>query len=275
MFSDIASPVSSIGPKRITQPAIAMEDLPEIHIVVISHDHYDHLDTNSIRALGNTPTYFVPLGLREWFIDKGIAGERVVEMDWWDERHLRIGSQEITVTATPSQHFSGRGLTDRYKTLWASWSVTWPDFRAWFGGDTGYNDLQFKEIGERLKPIDLAVIPIGSYEPRHIMGPIHVNPAEAVLIHQDLQATASMAIHWGAFILSAEGALTPLKALLSARTSAGILPDEFAAFAVGETRHYVRGERDAQSFRLMSLNGPVSDRASFGMSSTRSEMMLR
>ena len=107
------------------------------------------------------------------------------------------------------------------------------------------------------------------------MAPIHVNPAEAVLIHQDLQATASMAIHWGAFVLSAEGVLTPLNELSSARGDAGISAEEFAAFAVGETRHYVRGAQDDQSFRLMSLNGPVSERASFGMSSTRSEMMLR
>ncbi len=241
MFSDFASPLSFIGPKRITQPAIALADLPEIHVVVISHDHYDHLDTESIRALGDTPVYFVPLGLRQWFLEKGIAAERVVEMDWWEEQQLSIGGQQVTITATPSQHFSGRGLTDRDRTLWASWGIGWSDFVAWFGGDTGYNDLQFKEIGERLGPVDLAIIPIGAYEPRRMMGPIHVNPAEAVLIHQDLQASASMAIHWGAFILSAEGVLTPIQALASARASAGLSEAEFAAFAVGETRHYVGG----------------------------------
>ena len=238
MFSDIASPVPFIGPKRITQPAIAIDDLPEIHIVVISHDHYDHLDTQSVRALGDTPVYFVPLGLRDWFLDAGISGERVVEMDWWDAQQLTIGGHQVTVTATPSQHFSGRGLTDRNRTLWASWNIAWSDFGAWFGGDTGYNDLQFKEIGERMSPIDLAIIPIGAYEPRRIMGPIHVNPAEAVLMHQDLDAAASMAIHWGAFILSAEGVLAPIEELAAARAEAGLTPDEFAAFAVGETRHY-------------------------------------
>lgn len=247
MFSERASPLSWIGPKRITRPAVAIEDLPPIHAVVISHDHYDHLDEDSIAALGDMPTYFVPLGLEAFFTGLGIAADRVVEMDWWDERPLTVDGQALRVVATPSQHFSGRGLTDRNRTLWASWSIIWPDFHAWFGGDTGYNDTQFKEIAARLPDVDLGIIPIGAYEPRKMMGPIHVNPAEAVLIHQDLEAAASMPIHWGAFVLSAEGVLTPAMALAEALEQSGVPEAEFPTFAVGETRHYPPRRADAQA----------------------------
>ena len=238
MFSDFASPLPRIGPKRITRPALALEELPPVHVVVISHNHYDHLDKATIEALGNGPVYYVPLGLRPWFEARKIAPERIVEMDWWDARDHPSDGAALRVTATPSQHFSGRSLTDRNKTLWAAWSLAWEDFQVWFGGDTGYNDVQFKETGERLGEIDLAVIPIGAYEPRSFMRPVHVNPAEAVRIHQDLGAVASMGMHWGAFILSAEGVLTPTHALAEARAEAGIPQAEFAAFAVGETRRY-------------------------------------
>ncbi len=238
MFSKRASPFSFIGPKRVTQAALALDDLPPIHAVVISHDHYDHLDTSSIRGLGNTPVYFVPLGLKTWFTKKGINPARVIEMDWWDEYVLEVADKQLLITATPSQHFSGRGLTNRNKTLWAAWSIAWPDFRAWFAGDTGYNGVQFREIGERLGTIDLGIIPIGAYKPRDMMGPVHVNPAEALQIHRDVNATASMAIHWGTFVLSAEGVVTPVQELEKARAQANISEAEFSAFAIGETRHY-------------------------------------
>ena len=110
MFSQIASPISFAGPKRITQPAIPMEDLPTIHIVVISHDHYDHLDTATIKQLGNTPTYFVPLGIKRWMVNKGIDPNRVVELDWWGTHNINIKGESLSVTATPTQHFSGRSL---------------------------------------------------------------------------------------------------------------------------------------------------------------------
>ena len=238
MFSDRASPFSFIGPRRFTEPALSIAELPDIHAVVISHDHYDHLDTGSIKALGNKPLYFVPLGLKSWFIAKGIAAERVVEMDWWHEQQVLLEGTSLTITATPSQHFSGRGLGNRDETLWAAWSIAWDDFRVWFAGDTGYNDIQFQEIGDKLESIDLAIIPIGAYEPAEMMASVHVNPAEALQLHRDLGAKASMAIHWGAFVLSAEGVMTPLKELELARQAIGVSESEFAAFAIGETRHY-------------------------------------
>jgi len=238
MFSKYASPVTFAGPKRISAPGAAIAELPPIDVVVISHNHYDHLDTRSIRALGDAPLYFVPIGLRAWFVSKGINSERVVELDWWGKQQLDLATGSLTVTATPSQHFSGRSLTDRNKTLWASWAINWSDFKVWFGGDTGYNDVQFKQIGEHFGAFDLGIIPIGAYKPRDFMRVVHVDPAEAVQIHQDINARHSMGVHWGAFVLSAEGVLTPLADLAAARRLHDITEAEFSVYAVGETRRY-------------------------------------
>lgn len=238
IFSNLASPLSFAGPKRITAPALMLDELPPIHVVVISHNHYDHLDSKTIKALGNAPMYYVPLGLKAWFKAKGISAERVVEMDWWDERAIEIAGQTLRITATPSQHFSGRGLSDRDKTLWASWAITWHDFTAWFGGDTGYNDVQFKEIGSRIGAIDLGIIPIGAYAPRWFMKSVHVNPEEALKIHQDIGARSSMGIHWGTFILTQEPINEPPANLASALAAAQLPADAFVAYAIGETRHY-------------------------------------
>ena len=238
MFSDFASPVSFAGPKRITQPAITIENLPTIHAVVLSHDHYDHLDKASIKQLGDAPTYFVPLGIKRWLVNQGINDDRVVEMDWWDEAQLTVNGVELRLTSTPAQHFSGRGLFNRNQTLWSSWRIAWQDFRVWFGGDTGYNEIQFKQISERLGPVNLGIIPIGAYKPRWFMQTVHVDPAEALQIHQDVQARRSIGIHWGAFVLSGEGVLAPPRDLDQARGELAIPQPEFETLAVGETRHY-------------------------------------
>ncbi len=245
MFSAYASPVSFAGPRRITQPAMTIADLPPIHAVLISHDHYDHLDAASIRALGDGPRYFVPLGIKEWMAGKGISPQRVTELDWWQPHALSVGGQGLRVTATPAQHFSGRSLTGRNRTLWASWAVEWSDFKAWFGGDTGYNEVQFKQIGDRLGPFDLGIIPIGAYEPRWFMGTVHVNPSEAVRIHQDIGARRSFGIHWGTFVLAGEGVMTPPAALAAARAAEQLEPAEFSVFAGGETRHFQPRRLDA------------------------------
>jgi N-acyl-phosphatidylethanolamine-hydrolysing phospholipase D len=148
IFSERASPVSFAGPKRLTAPALTVEQLPRIDFVLISHNHYDHLDRQSVRALGDNPRWLVPLGLKAWFTRAGIGPARVEEFDWWQER--RFG--ELTVTATPLQHWSARSPWDRYETLWAGWAIQIDDFSFWFAGDTGYNEHQFREIGERLGP---------------------------------------------------------------------------------------------------------------------------
>jgi len=207
IFGQRASPLSFAGPKRITQPAIHIEQLPKIDFVLISHNHYDHLDQYTVERIGNAATWLVPLGYKSWF--KSIGVTNLEEFDWWDEK--KIGAAQVT--ATPSQHWTSRGLGDRYQQLWAAWSVQIGEFKFWFAGDTGYNDKQFKEIGERLGPFDLAIIPIGGYAPRWFMKDMHVNPAEALKIHRDLKANLSLGVHWGTFPLTAEPIDEPVKKL--------------------------------------------------------------
>jgi N-acyl-phosphatidylethanolamine-hydrolysing phospholipase D len=233
-----ASPLPFDGPRRRSAPALTLDGLPHIDVVVISHNHYDHLDAPTIRALGNGPRYFVPLGIGDWLVDRGIDPARVTEMDWWDTDTLRLADTEVEVIATPSQHFSGRSLTDRNRTLWAAWAIRWNDFSVWFGGDTGYNDVQFRATGERLGAVDLGIIPIGAYLPRSFMRVVHVDPVEAVMIHRDIRARRSIGVHWGTFELAAEPLLEPPQALKRATAEAGLPPAEFTTFAVGETRFF-------------------------------------
>ncbi|MDJ0958657.1 MAG: MBL fold metallo-hydrolase, partial [Arenicellales bacterium] len=203
VLSDRASPFSFAGPRRYTQPALHSGDLPTIHYVVISHNHYDSLDQATIEILGNEVTWLVPLKLKTWFINEGI--NNVIELDWWQSKTF----EKTRFVATPTQHFSGRGLWDYAQTLWSSWVIQIDDKKIWFGGDTGYNDIQFKRIGHEHGPFDLGLIPIGAYEPRWFMKPMHVNPEEAVLLHKDINARFSIGIHWGTFRLSAEAIDAP------------------------------------------------------------------
>jgi N-acyl-phosphatidylethanolamine-hydrolysing phospholipase D len=169
MFGPYASPVSFAGPKRVSSPAVDLEQMLPIHALVISHNHYDHLDVASIKQLGDQPVYFVRLGLRSWLEARGIASSQIREMDCWQEETIKISGKTLRVTATPSQHSSGCGLFDRNEPLWASWGLVWNDFQAWFGGETSYNDQQFKGIGAALGPPELGIVPIGAYEPRWFM----------------------------------------------------------------------------------------------------------
>ena len=229
MFSERAFPVQFAGPKRYTPLALKAEQLPDIDVIVISHNHYDHLDVDSINTLGNDPLWLVPLGLKSWFKDLGITN--IKEMDWWDSHHI----DDLTITAMPSQHWSRRGLFDMNQSLWASWGFQWPDFTSWFGGDTGYNDIQFKEIGEALGTIDLAMIPIGAYEPRWFMKNQHANPTDAVKIFQDLNAKEAFGIHWNTFVLTAEPIDEPARALALALQKQDIDENRFKAMWIGRT----------------------------------------
>ncbi|MDX1706678.1 MBL fold metallo-hydrolase [Pseudidiomarina sp.] len=231
IFSDRASPVSFAGPERYTRKPLDFSELPPIDVVVISHNHYDHLDEKSIDMLGSDPHYLVPLGLRSWLIEHGIDSRRITELDWWQQ--VQLGSVELT--ATPSQHWSSRSLFDRNETLWASWLITIDDWTAWFGGDTGYNPVQFKEIGNYADTIDVALIPIGAYQPRWFMKTNHVNPAEAVMIHQDLGARLSLAMHWGTFQLAAEGIKETLDDVFTAREEQQVPETDFLIIAIGAT----------------------------------------
>jgi L-ascorbate metabolism protein UlaG (beta-lactamase superfamily) len=221
------------GPERVAPPGLTLEDLPPIDIVVISHDHYDSLDEQTIKGLHRRPggektRFYVPLGLKKWFTARGV--DRVIEMDWWDNSQDGI----LEIIPVPVQHWSKRSLFSRNKTLWAGWVIAAKDFRFLFVGDTGYND-HFREIGEKLGPFDLAAIPIGAYEPRWFMARHHVNPEESVQIHKDIGSKKSVAIHWGTFVLTDEPLDEPPERLAAALQENKIPADDFLVMQHGET----------------------------------------
>ncbi|MFT6558850.1 MBL fold metallo-hydrolase [Sneathiella sp.] len=239
MFSERASPFSFAGPKRYTAPALSIDQLPDIDAVIISHNHYDHMDLATIQAIGNKTKWLVPLGNARLLQEVGITN--VIELDWWE----KIDFKGMVLTLTPTQHWSARGLFDRFATLWGSWAVQFPaqNRSFWFGGDTGYNDIQFKQIGEKFGPFDLSFIPIGAYAPRWFMKGSHVDPEEAVLIHQDIKSEQSIGIHWGTFVLTSEPVEEPPIALKKALKKAGIPQNSFLALPIGET--YRKSEENA------------------------------
>jgi N-acyl-phosphatidylethanolamine-hydrolysing phospholipase D len=232
-FSARASPFQWIGPKRVVPPGIALDKLPGIDIVIISHDHYDSLDKGSIMRLherkgGPSTRFFVPLGLKEWFSNLGISN--VIELDWWDS----YDEGGLTISAVPVHHWSKRGLLSENTTLWAGWVIASPDFRFFFCGDTAYKPL-FKEIGSRLGPFDLSAIPIGAYEPRWFMRHHHISPEEAVQVHLDVGSKTSVAIHWGTFILTDEPLDEPPLRLEKALEEKGLSADAFLILQHGQT----------------------------------------
>jgi L-ascorbate metabolism protein UlaG (beta-lactamase superfamily) len=204
IWSDRASPFSWIGPMRYRSPGIRFEDLPPIDTVLISHDHYDHFDVPTLRLIAERwkPKFAVPLGLRSRLLKHEIAEERdVFEMDWWQTMHL---AENMTLTCVPARHFSGRGLRDRNNTLWCGWVIQGPSGTLYFAGDTGYGP-HFREIQMRYPEIRLALLPIAAFRPEWFMAPVHMSPAEAVRAHQELNASSSMAIHYGTFRLADDG----------------------------------------------------------------------
>ncbi len=231
IFSERCSPVSWAGPKRVAPPSPSFENLPPIDFVLISHNHYDHLDKPTIKRLGNQPRYFVPLFVGKWLRNLGIANERITELDWWQSAEF----DGLQFHCTPAQHFSGRGLHDRNQTLWCSWAVIGERQRFYFGGDTGYFP-GFKEIGEKFGPFDLAILPIGAYLPRWFMSPVHVEPAQSAQAFLDLRAEQMLAIHWGTFDLADEPLDEPPKRLRAAADSIGIDWRRLWVLEPGETR---------------------------------------
>lgn len=226
-----ASPLRFAGPRRLQPPALDFHHLPHIDVVVISHNHHDHLDETTVRRLAaqssGSPRFFVPLGLKAWFAGRGIRN--VVELDWWQS----ASHAGLRFTFTPAQHWSGRALGDWNRTLWGGWRVDGAR-SLFFAGDTGYSG-DFVEIARRLGPVDMALLPIGAYEPRWFMKVMHVNPEEAVRIHQDLQARQSVAMHWGTFMLADEHMDEPPRRLAAALRAEGIAPDRFLVPRHGET----------------------------------------
>ena len=209
IFSERASPLNFAGPKRLIKPVIKIKDLPEVDVITISHNHYDHLDVNSLRKIQKkfpNVKILVPKGdlklLKNYNLNNGI------EFLWWEE----IIFDNTKFIFTPAQHWSARGLRDRNKSLWGSWFIKNEDKNIFHAGDTGYSE-DFIEIRNRLGAVDFAMIPIGAYDPQWFMSYSHVNPEEALNIAKDLDAKKSIGMHWGTFILTDEPVLEPRERL--------------------------------------------------------------
>ena len=247
IFSERASPVQIFGPKRAQAPGVAMADLPAIDVVLISHNHYDHLDRISVaqldekaKAAGKTTLFIVPLGLKAWF--NGIGIDTVVELDWWQQHDLN----GVEFHLTPVQHWSARSINDRSATLWGGWAVLGADFHWYYAGDTGYS-RDFADTAKQFAPrhtevlgggFDLALVPVGAYEPRWFMSQQHVNPMESVRIHQDVGAKRSIGVHWGTFALTDEPLDQPPRELAIARQALGVTEADFGLLAIGESRQF-------------------------------------
>ena len=233
MYSERASPLTWMGPRRVRQPAVRFDDLPPISTVLLSHNHYDHCDLRTLRMLAKRfdPLVVTPLGNGRLARSAGIR--RVEELDWWQE--TTSAAQQITLT--PAYHFSARTPFDRNRALWGGFTVLAGEVRIYFAGDTAYADF-FRDIRHRLGPIRVALLPIGAYEPRWFMEAVHMNPAEAVQAHLDLEAAHSIAMHFGTFQLTTEGIDEPLRALDEARRAGNVAPSSFRVLDFGESTRF-------------------------------------
>lgn len=229
IWSERASPVSWAGPRRFVPPGLRFEDLPPIDLVLISHNHFDHMDLPTLRRLeaAHRPLFVAGLGERRFLQRHGL--KRVVELDWWQALPLPTG---CTLWATPTQHWTGRGFGARNRSLWLGFVLGTRGGPVYFAGDTGYAD-HFRQTAARFGAMRLALLPIGAYEPRWLTAYQHMDPAEAVRAHQDLQARQSLAVHFGTFELSDEDQRQPPADLARARDAAGLPPDAFTAPAFG------------------------------------------
>ncbi len=247
MFSDYASPFPPLGPRRHQPPGLSLKQLPHVDVVLISHNHYDHMDLDSLRALarqaGGPPQFLVPLGNERWIRDNiaGLTydgpGRNVFAMDWDDQHTVRGKSADLVIHFEAVQHWSARSLWDRNETLWGSWALIHPRFRFWFSGDLGYS-RDIADIGRKYGGFDLAAIAIGSYEPRWFMAQYHLDPDEAVQAMQDVGARQALGIHWGTFQMSDEPLDQPPQDLEAALVARSISPGRFFVLRHGETRKF-------------------------------------
>lgn len=242
MWSRRASPISFLGPVRRVEPGIPARELPPLDAVVLSHDHYDHLDEATVRGLTAAhpdARWLAPLGvgvlLRRW------GAAEVLELDWWESTRSGEGAASLVATCTPARHFASRSLFDRNRRLWCGWSLAASGRRVFFAGDTAYHP-EFAAIGGRLGPFDAALLPIGAYEPRWFMREVHMSPEEAVQAWRELSASAPpdggghfVPVHWGTFRLTDEPMDEPPRRLREAWLEADP-PGDLARLAHGETR---------------------------------------
>ena len=234
IWSNRPSPVPFAGPSRFVEPGLKIDDLPPIDFVLISHNHYDHLDLPTLRALADrnpATVFYVPLGNGALLNQQGISN--VEELDW-GQTHVY---NDVTIACLPAQHWSKRSLTDERKALWSSWAVIGEERRFYFAGDTGYFD-GFKLIGEALGPFDLVAVPVGAYQPRAMMRESHMNPEEAVRAAIDLRANSAVAIHFGTFDLSDEPLAEPPQRFSEAAKNSELGSNAAWVLDIGETRAF-------------------------------------
>jgi L-ascorbate metabolism protein UlaG (beta-lactamase superfamily) len=231
VFATHAGPFGRLGPRRARPPALRLDELPAVDVVLVSHNHYDHLDLAALRWLARErrPRIVTSLGNRAWLADRGVAD--AIELDWWASAEPVPG---LRVTGTPAQHFAARTPWDRCRTLWNGFFLETAEGAVLFAGDTGWGP-HFAAVRERLGAPGLALLPIGAYEPRWFMVPVHVNPDEAVRAHLALGARRSLAMHFGTFQLTNEGIDAPLRDLAAARAAHGVAEGDFSALEFGGT----------------------------------------
>jgi len=239
VWAERVSPFSFLGPKRWVPAPVALEALPRLDLVLLSHNHYDHLDQAAVRRLAELQPdapWVTPLGLSVTLRSWGV--KEAIELDWWDVH--RAGAIEIG--CAPAMHFSARGFRDRNRTLWCGWGIKLGERRAFFAGDTGYHP-EFPRIRERFGPFDLLLLPVGAYEPRWFMRPVHMNPEEAVRAYRDLVSDPAKSpgvmvpIHWGTYKLTDEPMDEPPGRTRQAWMGAGLPEERLWVLQHGETRH--------------------------------------
>jgi len=232
VFALRASPLAFVGPKRVRVPAVALDALPRIDVVLLSHNHYDHCDLASLRILArqHRPLLVTPHGNRRLAVSAGFT--KVDECDWWES----AATAPLPITVAPAQHFSARTPFDRNRALWGSFVLTVEGRRLFFAGDSGYAS-HFSALRERLGPMDLSLLPIGAYEPRWFMRDIHMNPDEAVQAHLDLESALSIGMHFGTFRLTTEAIDEPVHALARARAARRVPDDAFLTLDFGASLH--------------------------------------
>lgn len=229
LYSKRASPFTYFGPQRVRAPGVAIENLPKVDLVVISHNHYDHLDIETLKTLSKKfdPLFFVPLGDKKLLESAGI--KKVKELDWYQAENVN----GVPVQFLPSQHWSARWLNDKNESLWGGYMIG-KDFKVYFAGDTGYGP-HFQKIREKVGAPDVALLPIGAYEPRWFMKEHHMNPDDAAMAHKDLGAKQSIGMHFGTVQLTDEDIDEPLEKLKKAKLDHNLADKEFITLDIGES----------------------------------------
>eukprot|EP00834_Sanchytrium_tribonematis_P006968 NODE_571_length_5897_cov_0.529148.p1 type:complete len:356 gc:universal NODE_571_length_5897_cov_0.529148:1215-2282(+) len=254
VFSQRCSPFSFAGPKRYTQPPCKITDLKNIDLCLISHCHYDHLDQQTIKLIGNQCHYIVPLKTTKLLRQVGIEDANISEMDWFDNCEIEWQGKSLKVTCTPAQHSTARGIFDKDAYLWCSYVISAKDKNIFFAGDTGYRRVprdvngdkvldypcnpSFKQIGETFKQMDVCLLPIGAYSPKHFMSLVHVDPFDAACMFKDLNGIKFHPMHYGTFKLTIEPHHEPPKLAIESLQRLGIDTKVFDALKIGETREY-------------------------------------